>query len=442
MPSGRKPDGAAPSWTTMLDRIAALAREVKENRHGAVAIQMAITASALIGMSALAVEVGFVLSQQRGMQMAADAAAAGASIALNKGYPAPATEARSIAAVAGYVDGANSVTVSVNNPPTSGAYTGDNTAIEIVIQKPYSTPMASLFGTSVLNASARAVAAGSMGTYCVLALDSTSSAALKLENNAILQPSPCSNRCGAAVNSSSASALYLDNNAAINAPVSVVGSWSLANGAALNCTPKKNYASPVADPYASMTFTTPASPCTVSGTTTVTIKPPVANGACALSSGLNYSNNVVLNFDPGAYYVASKLNIKNNVTVNGTSVTLIVNGNYAVDIGNNATFNLTAPTSGTYSGVAFASIRTASSSVTQEFSNNTYMNITGALYFPNQKVEFDNNTALSYNASGAKCTQLIARKIEFDNNGATLEHNCSGAGISEIGGSGSAGLKE
>jgi hypothetical protein len=143
---------------------------------------------------------------------------------------------------------------------------------------------------------------------------------------------------------------------------------------------------------------------------------------------LNYSNNVTLNLAQGVYYIDTQLSLQNNVIVNAnTGVTLVINGNYAINLGNNVTINITAPTSGPTAGVAIASIRTATASVTQLFSNNAILNLTGAIYFPNQTVQFDNNSTINT----AKCGQLVARIIQLQNN-ANLKNDCAGTGVLPI----------
>ena len=118
----------------MFIRIAALARNIRESREGAVAIHMALIFTALIGMGALASDIGFALYKHRQMQSAADAAAYGAAIAKSTGYPATlATEAYADAAAVGFVNGANGVTITVNNPPASGPNTTNTSAVEVII---------------------------------------------------------------------------------------------------------------------------------------------------------------------------------------------------------------------------------------------------------------------------------------------------------------------
>ena len=84
----------------------------------------------MLGFAGLAVEIGSWMFETRAMQGVADAAAVSGADALafgtNSANPyAFRTEATSVAAVDGWRTGAG-VTVTVNNPPTSGAYKGND----------------------------------------------------------------------------------------------------------------------------------------------------------------------------------------------------------------------------------------------------------------------------------------------------------------------------
>src|SRR5204862_3114492 len=54
--------------------------------------------------------------------------------------------------------------------------------------------------------------------------------------------------------------------------------------------------------------------------------------------------------------------------------------------------------------------------------------ITGAIYFPNQSVCYSGNSATTGNG---KCTQLIARSIDFTGN-SSVKLNCAGTGVSAM----------
>jgi hypothetical protein len=403
------------------------------NRRGSVAVQIGLMAVALIGMAALGTEIVFLLYKHRQMQMAADAAAISATTALAKNFPADLNvEARAVAAEAGFVHGVDGVSVTLNHPPLSGSSAGNANAVEVTVAQPQNLYMVRLFRSGVFNVGARAVAFVPQAyQYCMLALDPIASGALNILNNGVV----ANPLCGVAVNSSSNSALTLSNNAAVNGPVSVHGNWSLANNAHLNGSPLINHAPVIDDPYAGIALQAiPA--CTgqpASGGNNATINLTPGH----FCSGWNYANNVTVNLAPGAYYIDTKLSVRNNAVVNGMGgVTIILNGNYAIDFANNVRVNITAPSTGPYAGLAFFGPRNGTTGVTQTFSNNTILNIKGVIYFPSQTVEIDNNGSTT---SGG-CTQVVAQLIRVQNN-VQLDNNCVGTGVLPIG-SGSAYLVE
>src|SRR5581483_1130509 len=395
--------------------------------RGSVAIQMGLLVSVLVGMTALGTETTFLLYKHRQMQAVTDAAAQSAATAISKHYPSDfRLEAYAVAAQAGFVNGSGGVTVTVNKPPLRGAYTTNSTAIEVVLSQPQTLALSSLFRSARFDVVTRAVAIqGDLGSFCILGLDPTASATVRIKENGIV----ASPTCGVGVNSSSSSALLMENNAAIFGPVSVVGDMSLAGNAHLyDQTPPfpKTHAAALLDPYATVPLDPAGAPARTqpTGCTICSLQPGRYTG------GIDYTNNKTLNLAAGVYYIDSKFNLQNNVIVNATAgVTLVIDGNYALNIGNNITMNITAPTSGATAGLAFASIRTATASVTQKFSNNAILNLTGAIYFPNQIVQFDNNSTINTTV----CGEIIARMIQLQNN-AYLRNNCAGTGVLPIAG--------
>lgn len=222
---------------------------LRNEKSGAVAIQIAIMLVVIIGFVALGTEITYLLFKQRQMQATADTSALGGALALGMGYPADYTvEARAIAGNVGFVSGTGGVTVTVANPPLSGSHAGDTSAVEVTIDQPQQMQLLKLFGSGLFDVHARAVALEGVGggLYCLLALDPTASGALHINNNGVV----ANPHCGVSVDSSSNTALTLSNNAAINGPVSVPGHWSLLNNATMTGTPRTQNAPIVADPYA------------------------------------------------------------------------------------------------------------------------------------------------------------------------------------------------
>ncbi|HXJ03226.1 MAG TPA: hypothetical protein VNH44_18555 [Micropepsaceae bacterium] len=392
-------------------------------RRGSVAVHIGLMMIAIIGMAALGSEIVFLLYKHRQMQMVADAAALSASTALSDGYPSDLNvEARAIAAEGTFVHGVDGVTVTVNNPPVMGPNTGNNQAVEVIVDQPQTLYMMSLFRSGTFDVGARAVAlVGKDWRYCLLALDPTAADAFDISNNGVVSnPS-----CGVASNSNSNSSLRISNNGAVNGPVSVVGNWSLSNNADLNGTPLQNHAAAIPDPYVDMDLQTIPS-CTAqpaSGGGTISLTPG------HFCTGWNYGNNVTVNLAPGFYYIDQQLSVGNNAILNGTGgVTIIVNGNYAIQFSNNVRINITAPSTGPYAGMAFFGTRTGSVGVTQTFSNNSVLNIKGVVYFPSQTINFQNNGSTT---SGG-CTQVIGRLIRVSNN-VNLDNNCAGTGVQPLG---------
>src|SRR5256885_10680231 len=108
-------------------------------RSGATAVAVAFALAAVLGFAGLGTEAASWYYTKRNMQSAADAAAAsaGANLAmtLQRGGSVSSsqftTDAQSIAAKYGFVNGSNSTTVTAEYPPLSGTYSGNNTYLAV-----------------------------------------------------------------------------------------------------------------------------------------------------------------------------------------------------------------------------------------------------------------------------------------------------------------------
>lgn len=395
------------------------------NQRGSVAIQVGIMMIAILGFVALGVEITFLLLKHREMQSAADGAAMSGATALSYGAPSDfRMEARAVASASGFTNGVDETTVTVNSPPLSGSNAGNEYAVEVIISQPQHLSLVRLFRAGLFDVGARAVALAQPGyQYCILSLDPTASGAVYVWNNAVVSNASC----GVAVNSSSSSALTLRNNAAINGPTHVHGGASLSNNADLKGSPNVENGPVISDPYADVELETIPACTAQSGTAGNNVTVYLDPGH--FCSGWNFENNVTVHLAAGAYYIDTQLSLGNNLLMTGTGVTLIINGDYSVTFSNNARIQLTAPTTGTYAGIAIFGKRDGSANVHQTFSNNTSMDIQGVIYFPNQIIDFENNGT----TGAAQCTQVIGRIINIRNN-VELDNNCAGTGVKPIGG--------
>jgi hypothetical protein len=395
--------------------------------RGSIAIEIAIVLAALLGFASLGTEVGVLLWISRQMQSAADSAAYGAAIARMRRYPADfGAEATTLAAAAGFVNGANGVAVTVNDPPRTGAYAGNPNALEVIIREPQSLVLASLFTSGAWSLSARSVALVDWNAVaCVLALDPSATAAVLLKNNAIVT----TRDCAVASNSNAAGALSLDENAAIDGAVNVVGTWTLLNNAAINGNPALEDAAAIEDPYQGLALPSPLPPCTDQNASAG------EGGALNLypgnfCNGWKIGNHGTINLAAGTYYLAGGLKLGNQVTIDGSAgVTIVITDGSAIAIRNNTRFVITAP--GPSSGEPFQGIAvmglSANANVTQDFANDSSLDIKGAIYFPHQTIDFDNNAE----TVPGGCTQIIGRVVRLANNVA-IEANCTGVGTQPL----------
>ncbi len=118
--------------------VAVLLRRLAQGPSGQTFVLVSIALVVLIGVAALAVDVGDLWTTRRLMQSAADAGAvAGADeITLGGSSSAITAAAKDATSHNGFTDGAarpgtsNTVTVAVHNPPTSGPFAANVNAVE------------------------------------------------------------------------------------------------------------------------------------------------------------------------------------------------------------------------------------------------------------------------------------------------------------------------
>jgi hypothetical protein len=170
-------------------------------------------------------------------------------------------------------------------------------------------------------------------------------------------------------------------------------------------------------------------------------------GASLLQPNRIYNQNVdvtsgTLNLAPGTYYFANTLNVRSGATLTGTGVTLVFSCSTACPAGEPGKFNfeagstvaITAPTAGTYAGMAIMFDPNGSSGTPNQLSGNVTLD--GAVYGKN--VGFNMG-----NANAVIRSWTIVAGGNFDaNNGTLLIDNtkyASTIGGGAGGGAGTAG---
>lgn len=132
---------------------------------------VALSFVALLGISTLAVDLGYWRFQQRLQQNAADSASIAGAVSLAYSTDVT-TAARTDASTNGFTDDNGvTVSVSVDNPPAAGAYAGNNNAVEAIVKKKQPVFFAGIFGLGFQWVSARAVAVlSSTNAGCIYVL--------------------------------------------------------------------------------------------------------------------------------------------------------------------------------------------------------------------------------------------------------------------------------
>ena len=396
---------------------------------GSVAVQVALLLLLVLGFIALGVEVSQLLLEHRKQQAVADGAAIAAASAMALGADLPA-EARAVAASLGYNDTANDIAVTVANPPASGTYAGNNQFVEVKVERTFTPGLIQLFRQGVFTVRARALARGGQASSaCLMALDTSAADAVNIYNGAVVGLPGC----GVISNSTSNSSINVSNSATVNGFVTTAGDITVGSNAVINGTVAK-HASAAVDPYAGIN--PGARP---SNQLTAPSKPSEPLDPGWYQDGWDFGSNAKVDLKPGIYWVSKKLSMKPGTRITGKGVTIIIDGNYQIDTGSGTTIELTAPTISPTAGIVFYSSKNNIPTFTQAFKNGNTLIANGALYFPSQTVEFSNNLT----TSGGSCTQVVARKIQIDQNAIlTFNSSCTGFGTSQLGSSTPASLVE
>jgi Putative Flp pilus-assembly TadE/G-like len=394
----------------------------REREAGQTLVFVAFGMVMLGAILGLAIDLGYMRFLKRRIQTAADSAAiAGAG---EIGYGDVTVAAKADSTSNGFTDGTNGVTVTVNNPPTSGPHQGVPGYVEVYISKTQPTFFIRIIPGGSTNSTVQARAVARSAKNCVYSL----------------QPSP-GNMHVTGSGLSAPNCAIIDNGD-LNADAITASSISVG-GTVTQCsscapTPRQGIV-PAADPLAYLP--NPTAPICNGGTTqTITGDTIVNPGPCTIKVGGNncsFSPNVVFNpgtyggvticggsnavFNPGFYAFTNNggLAINGNATVAGNGVTLYVTNNQGISITSTGTISLTAQTSGIYAGVLLYQDRNDPAAATVDGGNNPKFE--GALYFPNLNARLRMNNI----GSAAAYTILVAGSLRISGNNNILNSDYS-----------------
>ena len=384
----------------------------RRRRAGFVLVTMMLAMVGLLAFLGLAIDVGYMQYQKTCMQAAADAAALGGVQELRmNGSASVAAAAKSDAALNGFTGGQNGVSVTVNSPPASGYYTGDSTAVEVLISQTVKTLFLALAGSSSATVQARAVAHQGPGTGCIFALDASAAGAFSVSNGATVQASGC----GVVVDSTSAQALTVTGGAkASAASFSVAGSYSITNGGSANPLPTA-HAAAQPDPLAYVAAPSVGSGCLQTNYNPGWTPPPLVLNPGIYCGGIRLGNGNTVIFNPGTYILkGGGLSIGGGVNASGTGVTFYntQGGGFnfqPIALDNGTTINFSAPTTGPLAAMLFFQDRGISAATGISLAGGANLTLNGALYFPGSAFSCSNGASC---ATGAY-TIIVAKTLSF-----------------------------
>jgi Flp pilus assembly protein TadG len=421
-------------------RVAVALRSFARKPRGQVFVTISLALAVLMGISALAVDVGDLWTTRRLMQNAADAAAmAGAdAVAIGDTKAQVTTAAKAASAQNGFTDGSGTlassshVTVTVYEPPQSGPYATNPNAVQVVVSQTQPTYFIRVLGWQNVPVSTVAVGLTVSGGSCVYALDPTASGTISIAGTGTLNST-----CGMYDNSNNSSALIVSGGGILQAPlVGVVGGTTINGGGS---SPPSTGIAAFGDPLAWVTQPT-VGQCTSYhvlniGTptppfTTTTLYPGPYCGGLKLNAGANVT------FMPGTYIInGGGLTILSNATVTGSSVTFFLTGQNTsngspnayggVQIAGGANINLSAPcnsSSGGIEGMLFFEDRAMTNGAGSVINGGSASYFSGAIYFPTTSLSYSGNSGSNQYTLVVADTLSVAGTASINNNYSCLSN--------------------
>ena len=386
---------------------------LKGDGSGNVAIIFAITLPILMGAAGLGVETSYWYFRSLQLQSSADAAAFAGELEKLAGSDFDTIEATAQESAVSNGFEVATGEIEVSTPPSSGPNTAQN-AVEVILEQTLPRYFTAMFSDEPLALKARAVARGTVASKaCLLALNPSASKAVLFAGSTDLKLTACA----VMSNSTAADAVKVQGSAkvAVSCLISA-GGIDLGGTLTTTCASQLTHVLPASDPFASLPTPAATSPCkSTSGS-------PLQPGTYC--SGLTLKNTVALN--AGVYVIqGGDLKVNANAIVTGTGVTIYLDCGSKVSMNGTAKVQLSAPTTGAYSGILFYGDR-ACTSGSNTFNGTADSLLTGALYFAQQDVNYLGN----FSGAGG-CSQVVAGTIQWSGS-STIKQDCTSLGMAEI----------
>lgn len=404
-----------------LKTVRALLKQLKDDLSGNILVMVGAGTAAMVGSAGIAVDAVQWYMWKRQMQQTVDSGSMAGALALYYGddWEAGANEAMNKTANSSYT------VERLANPPESGAYAGDDLAIEIIATTSRALPFSSVFMAepAVIRVRSVATAIGE-GEHCVISLKGTG------VGIGVIGSAKVNLGCGVAANSTSSPAVKLDGTSYLKAqPISSHGGIDYTANNIDSGTVLLPYSPPVTDPLADRGLTVPSASCdnasksgisilpsiktTIGPSTTTTTFDKNADGYVTICGGLDVKGDLTLK--SGTYIIdGGDFKVNSGAKITGHNVTIILTGSSKgtvanVDISGSATVDLTATDNDAseWDGVLLYQDPIGSSQ-TSSINGGSNLGLEGIVYMPGGDVLFNGSAG-----QHADCLLLVASTVNF-----------------------------
>jgi hypothetical protein len=356
---------------------------------------------ALLSIAALALDASFMYDKRNRLHAAADAAAKSAAIEAFRNTTVSQGSLEAFAdqqvATHGFSPArlGGTTTVVINHPPSAaaGALAGNPNFVEAIVSEETDTFFAKIIGWTRLTPGARAVAGTGNPANCLITMQNLDIGNSEIDTNG------CSVAVGGNLGGTNPNAEITGTPVPTVAVTGTCSGTCGAMGTLTTGTP------PPTDPLAGM-----AAPSNPGGC--------VAGTAATLTAGCYTSiASTVTTLNAGIYYITGQVDVGN---LTGSNVMLFLAPGAQLTAQNNKSLTLTAPSSGTFKGVAIFQDRTNTNDI--DIKNNFTLTVTGAVYFPGADITIKNSLLIA----NTTCTLFISKSLNvFNGSGNFTNSGCA-----------------
>jgi hypothetical protein len=394
---------------------------------------VALLLVAIMAFTALAVDLGRSFSERRSLQGAADAAAEAGAMELydSEGQDRTAAKNAALAVAALYGYDKSPAKVTVNIPPTSGAYAGQSGYVEVFIDNQIGRSFSAVLASGDVSVGARSVAAGTMmpSKASVLILDPKRKDSLKLKGKG----SALTVAGDIIVDSKDKRSIQVANKSQLVAEnLLLTGGIDKKSRGLIDAKVQTSVAA-TPDPYKSL----PDPPKGTSQNTGDYLTTVDKRQYYSLQPGnykdLTFDHDDVVTMAPGTYYVSGKFEMKDTASLAAAEVMIYQDNKKGMKFNTSGDVTVTPQTSGTYKGISLYQTENAKGKL--EFKGGRNYDIGGVIYAPNGEVKFnktdfsssddedweadaDSEAALQDDGDAAESTgvsgSIIARQLTID----------------------------